>query len=112
MRFQASQAGALILEPQVTNQSFQHAALKSTSGKQATINNTHHAATSQWEGAVTITQACRSPKNPHSILPCSRPTAYAWIEAGILPKPIKFGPRMTGWPVQVLRDWLASQQSK
>jgi prophage regulatory protein len=110
MRFQASQAGALSLEPQLTNQSTQIAAPKSTSGQQ--FNSQQHATASQWDGAVTITQACRSPKNPRSILPCSRQTAYAWIEAGILPKPIKFGPRMTGWSVQVLRDWLASQQSK
>lgn len=64
------------------------------------------------EYTVTITQACRSKSNPRSILPCSRPTVYAWIEAGILPQPISLGPRLRGWPVQVLRDWLASQQSK
>jgi hypothetical protein len=64
------------------------------------------------EYTVTITQACRSKSNPRSILPCSRPTVYAWIEAGILPKPIPLGPRLRGWPIQVLRDWLASQQSK
>jgi hypothetical protein len=64
------------------------------------------------EYTVTITQACRSKSNPRSILPCSRPTVYAWIEAGILPQPIPLGPRLRGWPVQVLRDWLASQHSK
>jgi hypothetical protein len=64
------------------------------------------------EYTVTITQACRSKSNPRSILPCSRVTAYAWIEAGVLPQPIAFGPRLRGWPVQVLREWLASQQSK
>ena len=88
------------------------AAPTSTSGKQNTTSTTHYAAASQWEGAVTITQACRSPKNPHSILPCSRPTAYNWIEAGILPKPIPLGPRLRGWPIQVLRDWLAAQAAK
>jgi hypothetical protein len=64
------------------------------------------------EYTLTITQACRSKSNPRSILPCSRPTVYAWIEAGILPQPIPLGPRLRGWPIQVLRDWLASQQSK
>lgn len=59
--------------------------------------------------AVTIAQACRSKRNPNSILPCSRPTVYAWVKAGILPEPVAFGPRMRGWKLSTLRQWLDSQ---
>lgn len=63
------------------------------------------------EYTVTITDACRSPKNPHAILPVSRPTAYAWIKAGILPQPVNIGPRLRGWHIQTLRDWLNNQSA-
>lgn len=65
-----------------------------------------------WDGAVTVTQACRSKTNPNAPLPFTRQTAYALIEAGILPPPIKLSQRLRGWPVQVLRDWLAAQSKK
>lgn len=61
--------------------------------------------------AVTIAQACRSKRNPNSILPCSRQTVYAWVKAGILPEPIPFGPRMRGWKRSTLLKWIESQNT-
>ena len=38
----------------------------------------------------------------------SRPTIYAWVEAGLLPKPIKLG-RNVRWLKSDIDEWLVKQ---
>lgn len=41
-----------------------------------------------------------------------RTTAYSYIKQGILPAPIKLGPRACGWRLSTLRAWLKAREAK
>jgi prophage regulatory protein len=40
-----------------------------------------------------------------------RATLYNWVKAGLLPKPIKIGPRASGWRESTLNAYIASREA-
>lgn len=36
----------------------------------------------------------------------SKSTLYAWMDAGVFPRPIQLGPRAVGWIESEVRAWL------
>lgn len=62
-------------------------------------------------GFVREAQLVGSRKDPHQprILPISAPTLWRWVKAGRFPAPVKLGPRVTAWPVEAVRAWMAAQ---
>ena len=44
------------------------------------------------------------------LLGCTRNTVWRRARAGILPAPVKTGPRSTGWRVGAIRQYLANLQ--
>lgn len=40
------------------------------------------------------------------LVPISRSTLWEWVKEGKFPKPVKLGPKTTGWRVADVRDWL------
>jgi len=41
--------------------------------------------------------------------PVSTGTLWRWVAAGILPPPIKLGPQVVAWPVEVIEAYEAAQ---
>jgi prophage regulatory protein len=39
----------------------------------------------------------------------SRSTIYAFIKAGVFPKPVPLGPRAVGWIESEVSDWIADR---
>lgn len=39
-------------------------------------------------------------------------TVYLWLERGILPRPVRFGPNVVGWPVPVAHEIIATLPAK
>lgn len=35
----------------------------------------------------------------------SHTTLYVWVRKGLVPKPVQYGPRITGWPTSVVDQW-------
>lgn len=48
-------------------------------------------------------------KDQEPITGLGRTTAYAYIKRGLMPAPVKLGPRACGWRLSTLREWLASR---
>ncbi len=46
-----------------------------------------------------------------SLLGVSQPTFYRWIRVGRFPKGIKYGPRVVGWPRELVEKWLTEKQT-
>jgi prophage regulatory protein len=46
------------------------------------------------------------PSEARKILGISRSTLYAWLDAGILPRPIRLGARATAFRREELEAWL------
>lgn len=46
--------------------------------------------------------------HPAGPIPVSRSTWWAGVKAGRYPKPVKFGPRITAWRTEDIRDLMAS----
>ena len=42
----------------------------------------------------------------------SRRTIYRWIDEGIFPRPIKFGPNSVGWPESTIREFIESKKEE
>ncbi len=42
-------------------------------------------------------------------LGCTRTSLYKWINAGILPKPIRIGHASVGWRESVIEAWLTTR---
>jgi len=65
-------------------------------------------------GYVRESQLVRKDKHQTqpTILPFSGATLWRKIRAGEFPKPMKLGPRINAWPVEVVRDWLAAHGNK
>jgi len=51
-------------------------------------------------------------KDQEPITGIGRTTAYAYIKQGIMPPPIKLGPRACGWKLSTLHAWLTSRENK
>lgn len=65
-------------------------------------------------GYVREAQLIRQRKHPNRppILPFSSATLWRKVRAGEFPKPVKLGPRITAWPVESIREWMAAQGDK
>lgn len=65
-------------------------------------------------GYVREAQLVRQRKHPNrlAILPFSSATLWRKVRAGEFPKPLKLGPRITAWPVESIREWMAAQCDK
>lgn len=50
-------------------------------------------------------------KDVESVIGCGRTTAYSYIKQGIMPAPIKLGPRACGWRLSTLRAWLSAREA-
>ena len=48
-------------------------------------------------------------KDQEPITGLGRTTVYTYIKNGLMPAPIKLGPRACGWPLSTLRKWMASR---
>lgn len=44
-----------------------------------------------------------------AIIPFSSATLWRKVKAGLFPKPVKLGPRITAWRVEDLRAWMQEQ---
>lgn len=42
----------------------------------------------------------------------SSTTIWRWVNEGELPKPITLGPRIIGWEVTVIEQWLESKRTQ
>ena len=51
------------------------------------------------------------PKSLASQLGVSKTTLWRWRREGILPQPLKLGPRMIGWEKSTIDNWLENQRS-
>lgn len=51
-------------------------------------------------------------KDQEPITGLARTTAYSFIKKGILPAPIKLGPRACGWRLSTLHAWLNAREAK
>ena len=40
----------------------------------------------------------------------SRRTIYRWIDEGIFPRPIKFGPNSVGWAESTIKEFIESKK--
>ncbi|MWV11155.1 AlpA family phage regulatory protein [Pseudomonas sp. R-28-1W-6] len=47
-----------------------------------------------------------------AILNIAKPTFYRWVKEGICPAGFKYGPNTTGWPREVVEQWLAEKAAK
>lgn len=36
---------------------------------------------------------------------------YAWVKKGLLPKPVRYGPRATGWRKSIIDAYLAAREA-
>jgi predicted DNA-binding transcriptional regulator AlpA len=65
-------------------------------------------------GYVREAQLVRQRKHPShpAVLPFSAATLWRKVRAGEFPKPVKLGPRITAWPVESIREWMAAQGNK
>lgn len=65
-------------------------------------------------GYVRESQLVRQRKHPNrpALLPFSSATLWRKVRAGEFPKPVKLGPRITAWPVESIREWMAAQGDK
>jgi prophage regulatory protein len=43
-------------------------------------------------------------------LGCTRTSLYKWMDAGILPKPIRLGHASVGWRESVIEAWLTARE--
>ena len=50
-------------------------------------------------------------KDVEKVIGCGRTTAYSYIKQGIMPAPIKLGPRACGWRLSTLRAWLSAREA-
>lgn len=48
-------------------------------------------------------------KDQEPITGLGRTTAYDYIKRGLMPAPVKLGPRACGWRLSTLSEWLASR---
>lgn len=46
-----------------------------------------------------------------ALFACSKPTVWRRVRAGLIPKPRKLGPRVTGWQVGELRQALGGEHA-
>jgi prophage regulatory protein len=46
-----------------------------------------------------------------AIIPVSSATFWRWIKAGKFPAPVKLSERVSAWPVESVRAWLAAQEA-
>ena len=49
------------------------------------------------------------PPQVAALLGVSRGTLKRWAVAGVIPKPLQFGPRSFGWPATTIESWIASR---
>ena len=49
------------------------------------------------------------PNELAALLGVNKSTIWRWIQAGSFPRPIKLGSRLTGWPVAVVDEWIATR---
>lgn len=50
------------------------------------------------------------PREAAEYLGIGRSTLYRYIDAGLLPRPIKIGPQVTGWRLSTLDQFIAGRQ--
>lgn len=50
------------------------------------------------------------PREAAEYLGIGRSTLYRYVDAGVLPRPIKIGPQVTGWRLSVLDDFLHQRE--
>lgn len=39
----------------------------------------------------------------------SRVTVYNWIARGVLPRPVRYGPKLVAWPTSVIDEWFRAK---
>ena len=66
-------------------------------------NTTHHAPAYQDRAIIR-------PREAAEYLGIGRTTLYRYVNAGLLPRPIKIGPQVTGWRLSVLDDFLHQRE--
>jgi prophage regulatory protein len=49
------------------------------------------------------------PPTVRARLGVSTTTLYRWVRQGLFPRPLKLGPRLTGWPEATFDAWVASR---
>jgi prophage regulatory protein len=60
---------------------------------------------------MQTTQVLR-PHDVAKLLQVSKPTIYRWRADGTLPPSIKYGPKVVGWPVEVIEQWLEEKSTQ
>jgi len=50
-------------------------------------------------------------KNLLPLLAISRKTLERWVESGRFPAPVRLGDAAKGWPVDVVRAWIADRST-
>lgn len=46
-----------------------------------------------------------------ALLNIQKPTFYRWIRIGHFPRGVRYGPRVVGWPREVVEKWFAEKQT-
>lgn len=49
------------------------------------------------------------PSDICKLLGISQPTLYRWIRIGHFPKPVKYGPLLTGWRPETIDFWVSGK---
>ena len=52
------------------------------------------------------------PREAAEYLGIGRSTLYRYVNEGVLPRPIKIGPQVTGWRLSVLDDFLRQRENE
>lgn len=67
---------------------------------------------SEKESYVLPSEGFVREKNLLPLLAISRKTLERWVASGRFPAPARLGEAAKGWPVDVVRTWIAARSSK